>query len=110
MLKGADNVVMEQEDSASQHGEMRSWDINDIKLPQVRVCVLEIYPVLISLLHFTTDLKCCLSHLCHIAFILFATMSYGCYAEKLENIEQNIEMSMYFFLNILLKDLLIREK
>ncbi|OPJ73464.1 chorion-specific transcription factor GCMa [Patagioenas fasciata monilis] len=34
MLKGADNVVMEQEDSASRHGEMRSWDINDIKLPQ----------------------------------------------------------------------------
>ncbi|KAK2533968.1 Gcm1 [Columba guinea] len=34
MLKGADNVVTEQEDSASRHGEMRSWDINDIKLPQ----------------------------------------------------------------------------
>ncbi|XP_065488856.1 chorion-specific transcription factor GCMa [Caloenas nicobarica] len=34
MLKGADNVVVEQDDSASQHGEMTSWDINDIKLPQ----------------------------------------------------------------------------
>ncbi|NWR87395.1 GCM1 factor, partial [Furnarius figulus] len=34
MLKGADETVMEQEDSASQHGEMTSWDINDIKLPQ----------------------------------------------------------------------------
>ncbi|NWY93915.1 GCM1 factor, partial [Loxia curvirostra] len=34
MLKGADDSVMEQEDSASQHGEMTSWDINDIKLPQ----------------------------------------------------------------------------
>ncbi|KFO04219.1 Chorion-specific transcription factor GCMa [Balearica regulorum gibbericeps] len=34
MLKGADDVVMEQEDSASQRGEMTSWDINDIKLPQ----------------------------------------------------------------------------
>ncbi|XP_076191555.1 chorion-specific transcription factor GCMa [Aptenodytes patagonicus] len=34
MLKGADDVVMEQEDSASQHGEMTNWDINDIKLPQ----------------------------------------------------------------------------
>ncbi|NXK02718.1 GCM1 factor, partial [Herpetotheres cachinnans] len=34
MLKGTDDVVMEQEDSASQHGEMTSWDINDIKLPQ----------------------------------------------------------------------------
>ncbi|NXT57336.1 GCM1 factor, partial [Pluvianellus socialis] len=34
MLKGADDVVTEQEDSASQHGEMTSWDINDIKLPQ----------------------------------------------------------------------------
>ncbi|XP_056199544.1 chorion-specific transcription factor GCMa [Falco biarmicus] len=34
MLKGADDVVMEQEDSASQHGEITSWDINDIKLPQ----------------------------------------------------------------------------
>ncbi|NXA27120.1 GCM1 factor, partial [Ibidorhyncha struthersii] len=34
MLKGADDVVMEQEDSASRHGEMTSWDINDIKLPQ----------------------------------------------------------------------------
>ncbi|NWX36730.1 GCM1 factor, partial [Notiomystis cincta] len=34
MLKGADDSVMEQEDSASQHGEMMSWDINDIKLPQ----------------------------------------------------------------------------
>nr|XP_009481388.1 PREDICTED: chorion-specific transcription factor GCMa [Pelecanus crispus] len=33
MLKGAD-YVMEQEDSASRHGEMTSWDINDIKLPQ----------------------------------------------------------------------------
>ncbi|KFP55854.1 Chorion-specific transcription factor GCMa, partial [Cathartes aura] len=33
MLKGADDVVMEQ-DSASRHGEMTSWDINDIKLPQ----------------------------------------------------------------------------
>ncbi|XP_054485645.2 chorion-specific transcription factor GCMa [Agelaius phoeniceus] len=34
MLKSADDSVMEQEDSASQHGEMMSWDINDIKLPQ----------------------------------------------------------------------------
>ncbi|NXN41613.1 GCM1 factor, partial [Rhinoptilus africanus] len=34
MLKGADDVVMEQEDSASHHGEMTSWDINDVKLPQ----------------------------------------------------------------------------
>ncbi|NXR49729.1 GCM1 factor, partial [Hippolais icterina] len=34
MLKGADDSVMEQEDSASQHVEMTSWDINDIKLPQ----------------------------------------------------------------------------
>ncbi|XP_074905955.1 chorion-specific transcription factor GCMa [Buteo buteo] len=34
MLKGTDDVVMEQEDSASRHGEMTSWDINDIKLPQ----------------------------------------------------------------------------
>ncbi|XP_063245440.1 chorion-specific transcription factor GCMa isoform X3 [Prinia subflava] len=34
MLKGAHDFVMEQEDSASQHGEMMSWDINDIKLPQ----------------------------------------------------------------------------
>uniref|UniRef100_A0A8C3QXM8 Glial cells missing transcription factor 1 n=1 Tax=Cyanoderma ruficeps TaxID=181631 RepID=A0A8C3QXM8_9PASS len=33
MLKGADDSVMEQ-DSASRHGEMMSWDINDIKLPQ----------------------------------------------------------------------------
>uniref|UniRef100_A0A663N350 Glial cells missing transcription factor 1 n=2 Tax=Athene cunicularia TaxID=194338 RepID=A0A663N350_ATHCN len=34
MLKGADEVVTEQEDSASRHGEIMSWDINDIKLPQ----------------------------------------------------------------------------
>ncbi|NXG31337.1 GCM1 factor, partial [Dromaius novaehollandiae] len=34
MLKGADDVVMEQEDSASRNGEMANWDINDIKLPQ----------------------------------------------------------------------------
>ncbi|NXC19153.1 GCM1 factor, partial [Corythaeola cristata] len=34
MLKSADDVVMEQEDSASRHGEMTSWDINDLKLPQ----------------------------------------------------------------------------
>ncbi|XP_049675393.1 chorion-specific transcription factor GCMa [Accipiter gentilis] len=34
MLKGADDVVLEQEDSAFRHGEMTSWDINDIKLPQ----------------------------------------------------------------------------
>ncbi|XP_015475964.1 chorion-specific transcription factor GCMa [Parus major] len=34
MLKAADDSVMEQEDSASQHKEMASWDINDIKLPQ----------------------------------------------------------------------------
>ncbi|NWY38692.1 GCM1 factor, partial [Sylvia atricapilla] len=34
MLKGADDSVMEQEDSASRQGEMTSWDINDIKLPQ----------------------------------------------------------------------------
>ncbi|NXU11648.1 GCM1 factor, partial [Pardalotus punctatus] len=34
MLKGAHDSATEQEDSASQHGEMTSWDINDIKLPQ----------------------------------------------------------------------------
>ncbi|NWH32539.1 GCM1 factor, partial [Chloropsis hardwickii] len=34
MLKGADDSVMEQEDSTSRHGEMMNWDINDIKLPQ----------------------------------------------------------------------------
>ncbi|NXA40043.1 GCM1 factor, partial [Eudromia elegans] len=34
MLKGAGDVVMEQEGSASRNGEMASWDINDIKLPQ----------------------------------------------------------------------------
>ncbi|NXU66952.1 GCM1 factor, partial [Horornis vulcanius] len=34
MLKRADDSVMEQEDSAFQHGEMTSWDINDIKLPE----------------------------------------------------------------------------
>ncbi|NWI41766.1 GCM1 factor, partial [Picathartes gymnocephalus] len=34
MLKGADDSVTEQEDSDSRHGEMMSWDINDIKLPQ----------------------------------------------------------------------------
>ncbi|NWV34793.1 GCM1 factor, partial [Grantiella picta] len=34
MLKGAHDSAMEQEDSGSQHGEMTSWDINDIKLPQ----------------------------------------------------------------------------
>ncbi|NXE89816.1 GCM1 factor, partial [Menura novaehollandiae] len=34
MLKGADDFVMEQEDSASPHGVITSWDINDIKLPQ----------------------------------------------------------------------------
>ncbi|XP_008936004.1 PREDICTED: chorion-specific transcription factor GCMa [Merops nubicus] len=34
MLKSADDVVMEQEDSASRQGEMTSWDINDIELPQ----------------------------------------------------------------------------
>ncbi|NXC09315.1 GCM1 factor, partial [Orthonyx spaldingii] len=34
MLKGADDSVLEQEGSASRHGEMTSWDINDIKLPQ----------------------------------------------------------------------------
>ncbi|NWS81517.1 GCM1 factor, partial [Toxostoma redivivum] len=34
MLKGADDSIVEHEDSASQHGEMMSWDINDIKLPQ----------------------------------------------------------------------------
>lgn len=50
MLKGADDV-MEQEDSSSRHGEMTSWDINDIKLPQVCAFVLEIYPVLTNLLH-----------------------------------------------------------
>ncbi|XP_008493871.1 chorion-specific transcription factor GCMa [Calypte anna] len=33
MLKCADDVVMEQKESASP-GEMTSWDINDIKLPQ----------------------------------------------------------------------------
>lgn len=51
MLKGADDSAMEQEDSASQHGEMTSWDINDIKLPQVRACAIEIYLVLTSHLH-----------------------------------------------------------
>ncbi|NXY20364.1 GCM1 factor, partial [Atrichornis clamosus] len=34
MLKGADDFFMEQEDSASRHGEVTSWDINDIQLPQ----------------------------------------------------------------------------
>ncbi|NWU37213.1 GCM1 factor, partial [Hylia prasina] len=34
MLKCADGSVMEHEHSAFQHGEMTSWDINDIKLPQ----------------------------------------------------------------------------
>ncbi|NXE50015.1 GCM1 factor, partial [Casuarius casuarius] len=34
MLKGADDAVTEQEDSASRNGEMANWDINDIKLPQ----------------------------------------------------------------------------
>ncbi|NXG71007.1 GCM1 factor, partial [Baryphthengus martii] len=34
MLKSTGDVAMEQEDSASRHGEMTSWDINDIKLPQ----------------------------------------------------------------------------
>ncbi|OXB63186.1 hypothetical protein ASZ78_016247 [Callipepla squamata] len=34
MLKAADNFATKQEDSASQNGEMTSWDINDIKLPQ----------------------------------------------------------------------------
>ncbi|NXT98940.1 GCM1 factor, partial [Buphagus erythrorhynchus] len=34
MLKSAVDSIMEQEDSASQHGEMTSWDINDIKLPE----------------------------------------------------------------------------
>uniref|UniRef100_A0A8V0XBJ3 Glial cells missing homolog 1 n=1 Tax=Gallus gallus TaxID=9031 RepID=A0A8V0XBJ3_CHICK len=34
MLKAADSVAMKQEDSASRNGEMTSWDINDIKLPQ----------------------------------------------------------------------------
>lgn len=51
MLKGADDSVMEQEDSASRHGEMTSWDINDIKLPQVCACVVENYLVLTSHLH-----------------------------------------------------------
>lgn len=37
MLKAPDDIVMEQEDSASQNGETTSWDINDVKLPQVRV-------------------------------------------------------------------------
>ncbi|NWH79211.1 GCM1 factor, partial [Piaya cayana] len=34
MLKGADDIFVEQEDLASRHGEVTSWDINDIKLPQ----------------------------------------------------------------------------
>uniref|UniRef100_A0A8C5TG97 Glial cells missing transcription factor 1 n=1 Tax=Malurus cyaneus samueli TaxID=2593467 RepID=A0A8C5TG97_9PASS len=34
MLKAAHDSAVEQEDSASRHGEMTSWDINDIKLPQ----------------------------------------------------------------------------
>ncbi|NWV65289.1 GCM1 factor, partial [Malurus elegans] len=34
MLKAAHDSAVEQEDSASRHGEMMSWDINDIKLPQ----------------------------------------------------------------------------
>ncbi|NXQ23931.1 GCM1 factor, partial [Alaudala cheleensis] len=34
MLKGADDCAMEEEDSASRHGEMTNWDINDNKLPQ----------------------------------------------------------------------------
>jgi len=64
MLQGAYDVVMEQEDSVAQHEEMTSWDINDTRLPQVCVCVLETNPVLTSRLHFTADLKCFLSHLC----------------------------------------------
>lgn len=71
MLKAADSVAMKQEDSASRNGEMTSWDINDIKLPQVCVCILEIYPNLISLLHYKT-----LFLLCLIAFMLFVTLSY----------------------------------
>lgn len=51
MLKGADDSVMEQEDSASRHGEMTSWDINDIKLPQVRIWILEIHLILTSHLY-----------------------------------------------------------
>ncbi|NWI86875.1 GCM1 factor, partial [Pitta sordida] len=34
MLKGTDDAAMEQKDFASTHGEITSWDINDIKLPQ----------------------------------------------------------------------------
>ncbi|XP_039914104.1 chorion-specific transcription factor GCMa [Hirundo rustica] len=34
MLQGVDDSVLVQKDSASRHGEMTSWDINDIKLPQ----------------------------------------------------------------------------
>lgn len=66
MLKAADSVAMRQEDSASRNGEMTSWDINDIKLPQVCVCILEIYPNLISLLHYKT-LFYASSHLCSLS-------------------------------------------
>ncbi|XP_062981546.1 chorion-specific transcription factor GCMa [Elgaria multicarinata webbii] len=34
MLRAAEDVSIEQEDLASQHGELVSWDINDIKLPK----------------------------------------------------------------------------
>lgn len=76
MLKGADDVVMEQEDSASPHGEMTSWDINDIKLPQVCVYVLEIYPVLTSCHHFTADLTLSQSSMPHCLYS-FCTSGYG---------------------------------
>nr|XP_056712142.1 chorion-specific transcription factor GCMa [Euleptes europaea] len=35
MLRAAEDVSMKLEDSASQNGDMISWDINDIKLPKV---------------------------------------------------------------------------
>ncbi|XP_060087351.1 chorion-specific transcription factor GCMa [Heteronotia binoei] len=34
MLQAREDVSMKQEDSASQNGDMISWDINDIKLPK----------------------------------------------------------------------------
>lgn len=111
MLKAVDDVVMEQEDSASRHGEMTSWDINDIKLPQVCACVLEMYPVLTSHLHFTADLKCFVSYLCLIAFILFVTSRYGTvFYWKARKYWADIEISMHFSLNVLLEELLTHEK
>uniref|UniRef100_A0A8D0G7D2 Glial cells missing transcription factor 1 n=1 Tax=Sphenodon punctatus TaxID=8508 RepID=A0A8D0G7D2_SPHPU len=34
MLKAVDDAIIDQKDPASRNGEVTSWDINDIKLPQ----------------------------------------------------------------------------